>query len=188
MKAKIAEVKDEAPQTFEFVRLVDGTRGVRMYPAPKGSNEDDLVLRPGAWVHVPADFARSLAFVRDRKLKIFETLRAAAPPASVDMAPSDGGLDPAQRELARQVVLEPGSDLAEPFRSAVALADLLLPNGRPARSGVSETLTPEFLKDKHARFLAALAELERRHRARPKVLRLIADQQKKIERLPGGDR
>lgn len=179
-KPLIDEVEDEM---LEFARF--SGPGTQIYPSPRPEVRD-LVLPPMVWVQVDPVFRHSGTFVRDRKAKIFEHIKATGSPLDLDLSipPSlDAALDPAQRELVRMIVLSPDDVMKTEYVDALSIATHI--DSATGFSRKDSSVTVAYLREHHRPFLMALQAVEKRHKKRKSVLGVVSKQLDLIAALPG---
>jgi len=174
---------EEQDEMLEFARFPGP--GTQIYPSPRPEVRD-LVMPPMVWVQVDPVFRNSGTFVRDRKAQVFEHIKADAAPVNIDLVISpdlDQVLDPAQKELARVIVLAPGETLKQEYVDAISIATHIdNSTGFPRKDSL---VTQAYLRENHRPFLMAIQQLEGRYRRRKAVLDLLQEQLGRIAVLPG---
>lgn len=184
LKSRVDEpLIPENEELLEFARF--SGPGTQIYPSPRPEVRD-LVLPPMVWVQVDPVFRHSGTFARDRKVGVFECIKAGGSPDDIDLKiPSnfETSLDPAQKEFIKIIVLGSEKELGPETTDALSIASHIdASTGFPRKDS---NVTVAYLREHHRPFLMALQVLEKRHRKRKSVLNLIAKQLDLITALPG---
>jgi len=174
----------EQEEVLEFARY--GGPGTIMYPSPRPTDVRDLSLPAMRWVQVDPAYRFSGVFARDKKNKVFETVKSGASPDDLDLS-----IDPQfenlistdQRELIRTIVLSIQDPFPPEWRSAIEIANLLSDTGTGISPNVAVTL--DYLRTRHRPFLLALQGVEKRYQKRKFLLGMVKKQLDRIEALPG---
>jgi hypothetical protein len=183
MATNLKEVENTDVVLLEFARFTGP--GTRMYRSPKPGEVDDLALPPMRWVQIDPQYARSGTFMRDKKNKVFQVIKADSTPEDIDLTVPgdiDVDLDPAQRELIRIITLTVSKTIKPEFISAISIANLVGPAGIPQSNS---SVTVDYLKNRHRPFLMGLEAVELRFQKRKELLTLVKAQLAKIGKLPG---